>query len=131
MLFIYGTVYNSRNRILQSLDSVMKINIERRILITDNYSTAGTYEILRDNGDKYNLMVKQEKCTRGWGDELIVPDLTFISPVNAVLYFNATPVLCDIDRNKWTTMIALVLSVINFSISCEVRMGKLPWKIHR
>ncbi len=35
------------------------------------------------------------------GDEVIVPDLTFISPVNAVLYCNATPVLCDIDRNNW------------------------------
>ena len=67
MLFIYGTVYNSRNRILQSLDSVMKINIEKRIFIIDNYSTDGTYEILRDNGDKYNLVVKQEKCTKGEG----------------------------------------------------------------
>ena len=35
------------------------------------------------------------------GDEVIVPDLTFISPVNAVIYCNATPVLCDIDRNNW------------------------------
>ena len=35
------------------------------------------------------------------GDEVIVPDLTFISPVNAVLYCNATPVLCDIDKNNW------------------------------
>ena len=72
MLFIYGTVYNSRNRILQSLDSVMKINIEKRIFIIDNYSTDGTYEILRDNGDKYNLVVKQEKCTRGWGRHLAI-----------------------------------------------------------
>ena len=35
------------------------------------------------------------------GDEVIVPDFTFISPVNAVLYCNATPVLCDIDKNNW------------------------------
>ncbi len=35
------------------------------------------------------------------GDEVIVPDLTFISPVNAVLYNNATPVLCDIDPENW------------------------------
>ncbi len=35
------------------------------------------------------------------GDEVLVPDLTFISPVNAVIYCNATPVLCDIDRNNW------------------------------
>ena len=30
-----------------------------------------------------------------------MPDLTFISPVNAVLYNRATPVLCDIDRDSW------------------------------
>ena len=35
------------------------------------------------------------------GDEVIVPDLTFISPVNAVLYNRAVPVLCDIDRDSW------------------------------
>jgi perosamine synthetase len=35
------------------------------------------------------------------GDEVIVPDLTFISPINAVLYNNAIPVLCDIDKNNW------------------------------
>ena len=35
------------------------------------------------------------------GDEVIVPDLTFISPVNAVLYNHATPVLCDIDPENW------------------------------
>jgi perosamine synthetase len=37
----------------------------------------------------------------GEGDEVIVPDLTFISPVNAVLYCNAKPVLCDIDKSNW------------------------------
>lgn len=33
----------------------------------------------------------------GTGDEVIVPDLTFAATINAVLYCNATPVLCDID----------------------------------
>ncbi len=35
------------------------------------------------------------------GDEVIVPDLTFISPVNAVIYNNAKPVLCDVDKRNW------------------------------
>lgn len=38
----------------------------------------------------------------GKGDEVIVPDLTFISPVNAVLYNNAVPVLCDVNRENWS-----------------------------
>lgn len=32
----------------------------------------------------------------GPGDEVIVPDISFISTVNAVLYVGATPVLCDV-----------------------------------
>ena len=31
-------------------------------------------------------------------DEIIVPNLTFISPVNAAIYLNAKPVLVDIDK---------------------------------
>lgn len=33
----------------------------------------------------------------GPGDEVIVPNLTFASPVNAVLYVGAIPVLVDVD----------------------------------
>ncbi len=33
----------------------------------------------------------------GPGDEVIVPDLTFAAPVNAVLYVGATPVMVDVD----------------------------------
>lgn len=33
----------------------------------------------------------------GEGDEVIVPDLTFVASVNAILYTGATPVLADID----------------------------------
>lgn len=35
----------------------------------------------------------------GPGDEVIVPDLTFVAPVNAILYLGATPVLVDVDQN--------------------------------
>ena len=37
----------------------------------------------------------------GPGDEVIVPDLTFIAPVNSVIYTGARPVLVDIDRNTF------------------------------
>jgi perosamine synthetase len=33
----------------------------------------------------------------GKGDEVIIPDLTFIATANAVLYAGAKPVVCDID----------------------------------
>ena len=35
----------------------------------------------------------------GPGDEVIVPNLTFVAPVNAVIYVGATPVLVDIDED--------------------------------
>jgi perosamine synthetase len=35
------------------------------------------------------------------GDEVIVPDLTFISPVNVVLYNRAIPVIVDVEEENW------------------------------
>lgn len=37
----------------------------------------------------------------GEGDEVIIPDLTFAATINAVLYCQATPVLCEIDSETW------------------------------
>jgi perosamine synthetase len=38
----------------------------------------------------------------GKGDEVIVPDLTFAATINAVIHTGATPVIVDIDRQRWT-----------------------------
>lgn len=38
----------------------------------------------------------------GAGDEVIVPDLTYIASANAVTYCGATPVFADVDRETWT-----------------------------
>lgn len=38
----------------------------------------------------------------GEGDEVIVPDLTFAATINAVLYTGATPVIVDVERDRWT-----------------------------
>ena len=38
----------------------------------------------------------------GKGHEVIVPDLTFVATVNAVLYTGATPVFADVDKDTWT-----------------------------
>lgn len=37
----------------------------------------------------------------GPGDEVLVPDLTFIAPVNAIRYCGAEPVFMDIDPDYW------------------------------
>ncbi|WP_035056078.1 aminotransferase class I/II-fold pyridoxal phosphate-dependent enzyme [Desulfuromonas sp. TF] len=38
----------------------------------------------------------------GSGDEVIVPDLTFVAPASMILHTGAKPVLVDVDRRTWT-----------------------------
>ncbi len=38
----------------------------------------------------------------GLGDEVIVPDLTYIACANAIHYTGATPVFVDVDRKTWS-----------------------------
>jgi len=37
----------------------------------------------------------------GFGDEVIVPDLTFAATINAVLHANATPIIVDVEESSW------------------------------
>lgn len=37
----------------------------------------------------------------GHGDEVIVPSMTFISPVNTIRYVGAEPVFCDVCRDTF------------------------------
>ncbi len=48
----------------------------------------------------------------GPGDEVIVPDLTFIATANAVAYTGATPVIVDIEPNTLTMDVAAVRRAI-------------------
>lgn len=36
------------------------------------------------------------------GDEVIIPDLTYVSSANAIKYTGAKPVFVDVDRESWT-----------------------------
>ena len=38
--------------------------------------------------------------TNGFGDEVIVPDLTFVATINAVLLTGAKPVIVDVDKES-------------------------------
>lgn len=37
----------------------------------------------------------------GNGDEVLVPDFSFISSINAILHAGAEPVIVDVDKNTW------------------------------
>lgn len=44
----------------------------------------------------------------GPGDEVIIPNITFVATGNAVLYCGATPVLVDVDPDDWNLDLNLV-----------------------
>ncbi len=70
MLYLYATVYNNCRRIEKSIESLNKINTEKKFLIVDNYSNDGSYEILCKLKEKFNITIKREKSTRGRGRQI-------------------------------------------------------------
>jgi perosamine synthetase len=57
----------------------------------------GTRFALTTSNGTTGLHLALLACGIGQGDEVIVPDLTFIATANAVAYTGATPVMVDID----------------------------------
>src|SRR4051812_48617203 len=60
------------------------------------------------------------------GDLVIVPDLTFIAPANAVRYCGADPVFVGVERATWQLDVALVERYLRER--CEVRDGETRHK---
>ena len=55
------------------------------------------------------------------GDEVLIPTLTFIAPVNAIRYVGARPVLMDVESTHWQIDVAKVAQFLD--IHCEHRDG--------
>ena len=45
------------------------------------------------------------------GDEVIIPDLTFVATANAVSYIGARPVFVDIDEETWCINTEKIISI--------------------
>ena len=56
------------------------------------------------------------------GDEVLVPDLTFAAPVNAVIYANAHPVFIDADPKTWQIDVNKIESFLRNE--CELKSGE-------
>lgn len=49
----------------------------------------------------------------GPGDEVIVPDVTWVATASAVMYIGAKPVFADINSDDWTINLDSIISLIN------------------
>lgn len=67
----------------------------------------------------------------GVGDEVLVPDFTFVATANAVRYTGATPVLVDVDERTWgmsatearkkiTARTKAILCVHTYGVPCDM-----------
>tara|TARA_Y100000590_G_scaffold469071_1_gene654732 strand:+ start:5830 stop:6981 length:1152 start_codon:yes stop_codon:yes gene_type:complete len=61
------------------------------------YYTKSKYAVACTNGTSA-LQVSLRLAGVQAGDEVIVPSLTFIAPVNAITYNNASPIFMDVDK---------------------------------
>ncbi len=61
----------------------------------------GTKHALTCTNGTCALHLAMLACDVGPGDEVIVPDLTYVATANAVRYVGATPVFADCDDDTW------------------------------
>ena len=73
--------------------------------------TNSTYAISITNGTAA-LFCCLKALDIGEGDEVIVPNITFIASANAVIMANATPVVCEIDSENFCIDIDKIESLI-------------------
>jgi len=65
------TCFNEVGTVRGSLNSLLgQLNENYEVIIVDNYSTDGTYEILRDFETTHGVKVIQRACTRGMGRQI-------------------------------------------------------------
>jgi dTDP-4-amino-4,6-dideoxygalactose transaminase len=58
----------------------------------------------------------------GRGDEVLIPDLTFVAPASAATYLGAVPVFIDVDPATWTLDPDLLVA----ELGSRSRSGRLP-----
>jgi glycosyltransferase involved in cell wall biosynthesis len=77
---IYGTCYNNAKIIGKCLDSIVSqfdLNRDVELVVVDNFSTDGTWEILNEYAKKYkNIKLLREPCSRGKGRKIAYDNST-------------------------------------------------------
>ena len=122
MLYIYGTVFNNQGTLINSIESLSKINIEKQFLIVDNFSTDGTYELLEKIKGKYNIAIKRMKCSRGLGRQKAM-EMVYDKATNKDLFMRF-----DLDTtytSRFVTLIEYGVKILNHN---EIFLNHLCFK---
>lgn len=65
------TCFNEARTVRESITSIIsQINDDYELIVVDNESNDGTYEILQELSKKYQMKIIREKCTRGKGRQI-------------------------------------------------------------
>ncbi len=76
-LSIIMPAYNERDTILTALERVKAVEIEKDIIIVDNYSTDGTRELLRQiNDDEMRIIFQPQNYGKGTSIRTAIPHCT-------------------------------------------------------
>ncbi len=102
-------------------------------VIKKKYLTESLETIKFENNIKKNFKTKNAIAVSNWtngiflllkaagikkGDEVIVPNLTFIASITPVIWTGATPVLCDVDLTNSCLDLDKVKKLINKKTKC-------------
>jgi hypothetical protein len=126
--YIYATVYNNVNRIASCLKSITPLG-DIIFVIVDNYSTDGTYELLKKIKFKnLKIILMRTRCSRGKGRNIGLNIISKIANDNdKILYID----LDTVYTQKW---ISLVLSTkpkdntLYYGFLSKLKVQKtLPW----
>jgi len=91
--------YDGAGRAIRAFEDAFAIHADRKFAIALPHCTSGLHLILR-------------AANIGPGDEVIIPDITWIATSAPVEYVGATPVFCDVDPLTWCLTPATILAAM-------------------
>ena len=86
---IKSTYVSSRGKYVDMFEKKFRLYYKSKFSLSVSSCTGG-------------LMLIMSSLKLNKDDEVIVPNVTFISPINSILHANAKPVFCDIDEKTFT-----------------------------
>ena len=71
------TCFNEFPTVRESIGSLLsQLNTEYEVVVVDNFSKDGTYEVLQEFGRSHGVKVIQERCSRGMGRQIALENST-------------------------------------------------------